>query len=122
MGNTPSRALLGFNTGNYETIDLSMWMAGNPVDVLATNFGKPASLFEKFPHGDVFIADKDGNQRVDRTAAGLTCLASRREEEADNTASLLTGNKHARRGRARHGPKFSPECLAGVGARLPLPR
>ena len=35
-------------------------MAGNPLDVLATNFGKPASLFEKFPRKDVFIADKDG--------------------------------------------------------------
>jgi hypothetical protein len=26
---------------------------------LATNFGKPASLFEKFPKSDVFIAGKD---------------------------------------------------------------
>jgi oxalate decarboxylase len=31
--------------------------------VLATNFGKPAALFEKFPHKDVFIADKDGPQK-----------------------------------------------------------
>jgi hypothetical protein len=30
--------------------------AGNPTDVLATNFGKPALLFEKFPRTDVFIA------------------------------------------------------------------
>ena len=29
-------------------------------DVLATNFGKPAALFEKFPHKDVFITDKPG--------------------------------------------------------------
>ncbi|SIO31322.1 oxalate decarboxylase [Singulisphaera sp. GP187] len=63
VGDTPSRALLGFNTGVYETIDLSMWIAGNPVDVLATNFSKPASLFEKFPHSDVFIADKDGPEK-----------------------------------------------------------
>ncbi|AGA31505.1 cupin domain-containing protein [Singulisphaera acidiphila] len=60
IGDTPSRTLLGFNTGTYETIDLSQWIAGNPVDVLATNFSKPASLVEKFPHHDVFIADKDG--------------------------------------------------------------
>jgi oxalate decarboxylase len=33
-----------------------MWIAGNPVDVLATNFGRPASLFEKFPRDRVFIA------------------------------------------------------------------
>jgi oxalate decarboxylase len=60
VGNKPCRVLIGFNTGVYETIDLSQWIAGNPVDVLATNFSKPASLFEKFPHRDVFIAPKDG--------------------------------------------------------------
>ena len=38
------------------------WIAGNPLDVLATNFGKPASLFEKFPRKDVFIADKEGSE------------------------------------------------------------
>jgi oxalate decarboxylase len=35
-------------------------MAGNPLDVLATNFGKPAALFEKFPRKDAFIAGKEG--------------------------------------------------------------
>jgi oxalate decarboxylase len=35
-------------------------MAANPPDVLATNFGKPASLFEKFPRRDVFISDRNG--------------------------------------------------------------
>ncbi|HEV3342984.1 MAG TPA: cupin domain-containing protein [Pirellulales bacterium] len=59
VGKKPCRVLIGFNTGVYQTIDLSQWIAGNPPDVLATNFGKPASLFEKFPHRDVFIADKD---------------------------------------------------------------
>ena len=52
--------LIGFNTGEYATIDLSQWIAGNPLDVLATNFSKPATLFEKFPHRDVFITGKDG--------------------------------------------------------------
>ena len=52
--------LVGFNSGKYETIDLSNWIAGNPADVLATNFGKPAALFQKFPHKGVFIVDKDG--------------------------------------------------------------
>jgi hypothetical protein len=27
------------NSGVYEGIDLTEWMAGNPADVLATNFG-----------------------------------------------------------------------------------
>jgi oxalate decarboxylase len=60
VGNEPCRVLIGFNTGVYETIDLSQWIAGNPADVLATNFAKPASLFHKFPSRDRFIADKDG--------------------------------------------------------------
>jgi oxalate decarboxylase len=60
VGAQPTRVLIGFNTGNYETIDLAQWIAGNPADVLATNFRKPASLFEKFPHNDLFVADKEG--------------------------------------------------------------
>ena len=60
IGNKPSRMLIGFNTGKYAAIDLSQWIAGNPADVLATNFSKPESLFEKFPRHDVFISDKDG--------------------------------------------------------------
>jgi oxalate decarboxylase len=53
----PARILIGFNAGIYETIDLTQWIAANPKDVLATNFGQPADLFEKFPHRDVFVAD-----------------------------------------------------------------
>jgi oxalate decarboxylase len=56
IGDKRSRMLIGFNTGTYQAIDLSAWIAGNPVGVLATNFGKPASLFEKFPRKDVFIS------------------------------------------------------------------
>ena len=58
IGEETCRVLIGFNTGHYETIDLSQWIAGNPTDVLATNFSKPETLFEKFPHGDVFISPK----------------------------------------------------------------
>jgi oxalate decarboxylase len=57
IGKQKCRVLLGFNTGVYATINLSQWIAGNPVDVLATNFSKPAALFEKLPRKDVFIAD-----------------------------------------------------------------
>ena len=56
IGDKKCRVLIGFNSGIYEDIDLSEWIAGNPPDVLATNFGKPASVFEKFPRNDVFIA------------------------------------------------------------------
>jgi oxalate decarboxylase len=61
IGAKRCRVLIGFNTGVYETIDLSQWIAGNPTDVLATNFTKPASLFEKFPRNDVLISSKDGS-------------------------------------------------------------
>jgi oxalate decarboxylase len=60
VGDGKCRVLIGFNSGIYEEIDLSEWIAGNPADVLATNFGKPASLFQKFPKKDVFITDKNG--------------------------------------------------------------
>lgn len=60
VGDKPARILIGFNSGIYETIDLSQWIAANPADVLATNFSQPPELFGKFPHHDVFIAGKDG--------------------------------------------------------------
>ncbi|WP_254513503.1 cupin domain-containing protein [Anatilimnocola floriformis] len=60
VGSTPCRILIGFNTGVYQTIDLAQWIAGNPVDILATNFSKPAALFQKFPKRDVFVAGENG--------------------------------------------------------------
>ncbi len=56
VGTQRCRVLIGFNTGHYEAIDLSMWIAGNPIDVLATNFGIPQSLLERFPRDRIFIA------------------------------------------------------------------
>jgi oxalate decarboxylase len=63
VGDKPCRVLIGFNSGVYEDIDLSEWIASNPPDVLATNFGKSASLFEKFPRKDVFIAPRTGSEK-----------------------------------------------------------
>ena len=59
VGSSMSRILIGFNTRIYESIDFSAWIAGNPVDVLATNFDKPESLIRMFPRKDVFIAPKE---------------------------------------------------------------
>jgi oxalate decarboxylase len=58
VGDGRCRVLVGFNSGVYEDIDLSEWMASNPVDVLATNFSRPEALFRRFPRRDVFIADR----------------------------------------------------------------
>ena len=71
VGSQACRVLIAFNTGNYAAIDLSQWIAGNPADVLAANFGLPAALFEQFPKSDVFIADRGGRWRT-------TALAVRR--------------------------------------------
>jgi oxalate decarboxylase len=60
VGTTAARILIGFNSGVYESIDLTQWIAGNPADVLATNFSQTAELVEKFPHRDVFVAPKGG--------------------------------------------------------------
>ncbi len=54
-GKNPLRILIGLNSGFYEEIGLSQWMAANPLDVLATNFGVPAATFRKFPTRDAFI-------------------------------------------------------------------
>lgn len=59
-GESAARILIGFNSGVYESIDLTQWIAGNPADVLATNFGQTAELVERFPHRDVFVAPKSG--------------------------------------------------------------
>ena len=64
VGTKQCRILIGFNTGVYETIDLSQWVAGNPTDVLATNFSQPASLFEQVPRKDVFISSRTGRESL----------------------------------------------------------
>lgn len=56
VGSKQCRVLIGFNTGQYEAIDLSQWIAGNPAEVLASNFGQSAETMERFPHERVFIA------------------------------------------------------------------
>ena len=55
VGDTPLRILIGLNSGVYEEIGLAQWMAGNPVDVLATNFNRPATTFTNFPTQNAFI-------------------------------------------------------------------
>ncbi len=60
IGDRPSRVLIGLNSGTYQAVDLSQWIAGNPADVLATNFAQRPELFANFPHHDVFLSGRDG--------------------------------------------------------------
>ncbi len=63
VGDEPARLLLGFNTGHYEAIDLSVWMAGNPAYVLETNFGMSKAVVDQLPIDRVFIAPKEGAEK-----------------------------------------------------------
>jgi len=60
IGSKPGRVLIGLNTGSYQAIDLTQWIASNPAYLLADHFGKPAAVFEKFPKGRAFISPPDG--------------------------------------------------------------
>lgn len=60
IGGKAGRVLIGLNTGNYQAIDLSQWIASNPTYLLGDHFGKPAAVFEKFPKERAFISPPDG--------------------------------------------------------------
>jgi oxalate decarboxylase len=53
--------LIGFNTGYYQAIDASQWLAGVPPYLLADHFGLPKEQFETFPRTRTFIAPSDGS-------------------------------------------------------------
>ena len=57
---SPLRVLVGFNSGDYQEISLSTWLAANPDAVVADNFKVDDSLVAKLPKKRVFIASKDG--------------------------------------------------------------
>ena len=48
-GNKTARVLIAFNTGHYQAIDLSQWIAGNPKYLLAANFSKPEIAVREVP-------------------------------------------------------------------------
>ncbi|MGO4293044.1 cupin domain-containing protein [Chitinophaga sp. RAB17] len=56
------KVLIGFNNGQYEAIDLSMWLSGNPKDLLAGNFSVDTSQVDKFPQNDQFIIKGSGEK------------------------------------------------------------
>ena len=45
VGNDDVHAVVAFNSGEYEEITLTDWMATNSPQLLATNFGQPESVF-----------------------------------------------------------------------------
>jgi len=62
-GTEVCKILIGFNSGHYEAIDLSEWLAGNPDDVLITNFGIDAALVSKLPQRKLFAVPANVEKR-----------------------------------------------------------
>ena len=75
IGGKPGRILIGFNTGHYQAIDLSQWIAGTPTYVLADHFGKSEDVFEQFPKGASLhrSAGRDGPTRDQVVCAAAGC-------------------------------------------------
>ena len=53
--------LIVLNSGNYQEISLSQWMASNTPDLLGTNFKVPKSIFDKLPQTNPLIAPGNGH-------------------------------------------------------------
>jgi oxalate decarboxylase len=60
IGDTPCRILVAFDSGDYQEISLSTWLASNPTRLLADTFKVSDELAARFPDHRVFIAGKDG--------------------------------------------------------------
>jgi oxalate decarboxylase len=54
-GTEVCKVLFGFNSGHYQAIDLSEWLASNPGILIAGNFSIPDQLVKKFPSKKAFI-------------------------------------------------------------------
>lgn len=65
-GNEVCKILIGFNSGYYQSIDLSEWLATNPADVLMANFGIPEELVKKFPDKKLFIKEKEVVSKINK--------------------------------------------------------
>lgn len=62
VGEDVCKILIGFNSGHYEAIDLSEWLAGNPGNVVTTNLGISAEIVRQFPASKQFIIPKKNNE------------------------------------------------------------
>ena len=54
-GTEVCRLLIGFNSGHYQAIDLSAWLATNPASTVAANLGLPEEILAKLPRDHRFI-------------------------------------------------------------------
>lgn len=54
-GEEECRLLIVFNSGTYEEISLSSWLASNPEELVAANLNLPTEVVKKFPQKEAFI-------------------------------------------------------------------
>ena len=59
----PAEVLIGFNTGQYQGINLSTWLAANPAYLLESNFGLSAKVVQRLPRRQQFVIPKDGPEQ-----------------------------------------------------------
>lgn len=55
VGQDDLELVIVFNSGTYESISLTAWMAANPQLLLETNFQVPSGTFASFPDGERFM-------------------------------------------------------------------
>ena len=57
IGDEPTRILVVFNAGEYQTITLSMWLAANPPSMIADNFRWTKEQVAKLPMKELGLID-----------------------------------------------------------------
>lgn len=57
IGTDELEIVLAFNSGIYESISVTAWIAANPDLLLSTNFGVPAATFASFPKRETTMPD-----------------------------------------------------------------
>jgi oxalate decarboxylase len=62
-GESACRILIAFDSGEYQEISLSGWLAANPTRLVADNFQLPDAVAAQLPDHRVFIAAKGGPEK-----------------------------------------------------------
>jgi oxalate decarboxylase len=69
LGHEPTHFILIFDNGYFSefgTFSITDWVGGTSKHLLAKNFSKPQSLFEKFPRDRIFISPTETPPRGER--------------------------------------------------------
>jgi oxalate decarboxylase len=57
VGSEELEVVLALDSGAYQSISITAWMAANPPLLLATNFGVPESTFASFPKREAILPE-----------------------------------------------------------------